>query len=67
MRAGPCERLHRVSMDRPVTRDQLTAALLGALRRLGIANAQAAVDVLGPPDYSVRLFGVICLNMQSLC
>jgi len=33
-------------MDRPVTRDQLTAALLGALRRHGIANAQAAVPTL---------------------
>ena len=46
-------------MDRPITRHELAAALITVLRRHGIANAQAAIEVLGPPHYTVRLFGVI--------
>ena len=48
-----------LSVPSAFTRHELTAALIGVLHRHGIANAEGAIEVLGPPNYMVRLFGVI--------
>jgi hypothetical protein len=46
-------------MTGSITRSELAAALVGLLRRQGITDTQAAIEVLGPPHYTVRLFAVI--------
>jgi hypothetical protein len=46
-------------MDRAITRHEVAAALISVLRGHGVANAEEAIEVLGPPNYMVRLFGVI--------
>jgi hypothetical protein len=46
-------------MNRPVTRHELAAALVRVLHSRGIANAQRAIEVLGPPHHTVHLFGII--------
>jgi hypothetical protein len=40
-------------------RRELFTALAGSLRRNGIPNPECAIEVLGPPHYTVRLFGII--------
>ena len=46
-------------MDRPVTRHELSTAIVRLLQRNGIASPESAVEILGPPHYTVRLFGII--------
>jgi hypothetical protein len=46
-------------MDRPVTRHELFTAIVRLLQRNRIASPERAVEILGPPHYTVRLFGII--------
>lgn len=46
-------------MDQAVTRHELSAALVRLLQRNSIASPESAVEILGPPHYTVRLFGII--------
>ena len=42
-----------------MTRRELFAALADALQRNGIQDPIPAVEVLGPPDHAVPVFGII--------
>jgi hypothetical protein len=57
--ASGVPRAYSELMDRAITHHEITNALIAVLRRHGIVNTDGAVKVLGPPDYAVRLFGVI--------
>ena len=46
-------------MDRPVTRHELSSALARLLERSAVASPESAIEVLGPPHESVRLFGIL--------
>ena len=56
---GSAGRLQCRPMNRPVTRHELVAALVSALRRHGVETAQPAIEVLSPPHHTARLFGVV--------